>query len=319
MFRDRFISGLIATLALAGLAMASANSPARPLSAPLIHQAGSKGTPQLQPLSDAEMHARALKVIANQHRDDEAADQFERVERVSDRTSGANPRTLVDKTYRVVPTGSGTYKILLKDGEKPADPLEYHRQLQQWSEALELALKTNDSRTRSANEKYQKRMRERAEIVDATNEGFVRKWLGSEVVNGYVCDVVQMDPNPQFHPHSTLQELVTHVSVKLWVDHDSDQIVRGEARVLRDISFGAGVFGKLYRGGVFSLEQAEVAPGIWEPTRKQYDFTARKFLFSFEEHQLIEATHYRHLGQPQQALEVVKNDLAARKGAAADP
>jgi hypothetical protein len=319
MFRDRILSGIAAILAFAGLAVASANSPARPLSVPLIQQTGSNGPSQLPPPSDAEIHARALKVIANQHRDDEAADQFERIERVSDRTAGANPRTVVDKTYRVVPTGSGTYKILLKDGEKHADPAEYHRQLQQWSEALELAVKTNDSRTKSASEKYQKRIRERAEIVDATNEGFVRKWLGSEVVSGHVCDVVQMDPNPQFHPHSTLQELVTHVSVKLWVDHDSDQIVRGEARVLRDISFGAGVFGKLYRGGVFSLEQAEVAPGIWEPTRKQYDFTARKFLFSFEEHQLTEATHYRHLGQPQQALEVVKNELTTGKNAAGDP
>jgi hypothetical protein len=319
MFRSRFSSGFIATLALAGLAAASAGIPELSPSVRLIHQAGSKPAQQVQPPSDAEIHARALKVIANQHRDDEALDQFERVERVSDRTAGANPRTLVDKTYRVVPTGSGTYKILLKDGEKPSDTAEYTKQLQQWSEALELALKTSDSRTKSANEKYQKRMRERAEIVDATNEGFVRKWLGSEVVNGHVCDVVQMDPSPQFHPHSTLQELVTHVNVKLWVDHDSDQIVRGEARVLRDVSFGGGVFGKLYRGGVFSLEQAEVAPGIWEPTRKQYDFTARKFLFPFEEHQLTEATRYRHLGQPQQALEAVKSELASGKAPAGDP
>ncbi len=313
MFRDRIISGVIATLAFAGLALASANTSPPPPFVPSIQQAGSKGTPQLQPLSDAEMHARALKVIANQHRDDEALDQFERVERVSDRTAGANPRTLVDKTYRVVPTGSGTYKILLKDGEKPADPSEYRRQLQQWSEALELALKTSDSRTKTANEKYQKRLRERAEIVDATDEGYIRRWLGGEVMDGHVCDVVQLDPNPQFHPHSTLQELVTHVSVKLWVDHDSDQIVRGEARILRDVSFGGGVLGKLYRGGVFSLQQAEVAPGIWEPTRKQFDFTARKFLFPFEEHQLTEATRYRHLGQPQQALATAKSELATGK------
>ncbi len=311
MFRDYAISGAVATLALAGLAAASGRTSAPAV--PLLQQAGSKGIAQIQPPSDAEIHARALKVIANQHRDDEALDQFERLERVSDRTSGGNPRTLVDKTYRVVPTGSGTYKILFKDGDKPADPSEYRRQLQQWADALELALKPGDSKTKSANEKYQKRMRERAEIVDATNEGYIRKWLGSEVVDGHLCDVVQLDPNPQFHPHSMLQELVTHVDVKLWVDHDSDQIVRGEAHVLRDISFGGGVFGKLYRGGVFSLVQAEVAPGIWEPTRKQYDFTARKFLFPFEEHQLTEANQYRHLGQPQQALAVVKNELATGK------
>jgi hypothetical protein len=317
MLRHNAIFGIVAILALAGLTGAFDQGSA-PSSIPM-QQAGSNGNAQVQPPSDAEIHARALKVIANQHRDDEALDQFERVERVSDRASGQNPRTLEDKTYRIVPTGSGTYKILLKDGDKPADSSEYRRQLQQWAEALELALKTSDSRTKTANEKYQKRMRERAEIVDATNEGFIRKWLASEVVDGHVCDVVQLDPNPQFHPHSMLQELVTHVTVKLWVDHDSDQIVRGEAHVLHDISFGGGVFGKLYRGGVFSLEQAEVAPGIWEPTRKQYDFMGRKFVFPFEEHQLTEASKYRHLGSSQQALAVVRNEIATGKAVTGDP
>ena len=37
------------------------------------------------------------------------------------------------------------------------------------------------------------------------------------------------------------------------------------------------------------MEQQEVAPGIWLPTRYQYDFTARKFLFTFEQHQYVEA------------------------------
>ena len=316
MLRHWPISGIVAAVAVAAAGMPIAQPSAPATSA---QQSGSGAAAQIQPPSDAEIHERALKVIANQHRDDDALDQFERVERVSDRTAGANPRTLEDKTYRVVPTGSGTYKILLKDGEKSGDQAEYHRQLQQWADALELALKPNDSRTKTANEKYKKRMHERAEIVDATNEGFVRKWLGSEVVDGHLCDVVQLDPNPQFHPHSTLQELVTHVQVKLWVDHASDQIVRGEAHVLRDISFGGGVFGKLYRGGVFSLEQAEVAPGIWEPTRKQYDFSARKFLFPFEEHQLTEASQYHHLGPPERALSTVRNELATGKGITADP
>jgi hypothetical protein len=314
MSRRYAISGIAAMLALAGLGVVTGQTSATPSA----QQAGSKGSVQIQPPSEAEIHARALKVIANQHRDDEALDQFERVERVSDRTSGQNPRTLEDKTYRVVPTGSGTYKILLKDGDKPADPSDYRRQLQQWADALELALKTSEPRTKAANEKYQKRLRDRAEIVDATNGGFIRKWLGSEVVDGHVCDVVQLDPNPQFHARSMLQELVTHVDVKLWVDHDADQIVRGEAHVLRDVSFGGGVFGKLYRGGVFSIEQAEVAPGIWEPTRKQYDFMARKFVFPFEEHELTEASQYRHLGPPQDALIIVRKELATGKSAVGD-
>ena len=46
-------------------------------------------------------------MIANQHNDDEALDDYERVEHHSDRTGGANPRILEDKVYRVVPTGTG--------------------------------------------------------------------------------------------------------------------------------------------------------------------------------------------------------------------
>src|ERR1700683_1552134 len=112
MLRHNAIFGIVAILALAGLTGAFDQGSA-PSSIPM-QQAGSNGNAQVQPPSDAEIHARALKVIANQHRDDEALDQFERVERVSDRASGQNPRTLEDKTYRIVPTGSGTYKILLK-------------------------------------------------------------------------------------------------------------------------------------------------------------------------------------------------------------
>jgi hypothetical protein len=90
-------------------------------------------------------------------------------------------------------------------------------------------------------------------------------------------------------------------------------MVRGEAHITRDISFGGGILGKVYRGGVFSMEQAEVSPGIWEPTRYQYDFGGRKFVFSFDEHEVVEASRYRRVGPPKDALVVVQNELASSK------
>ena len=126
-------------------------------------------------------------------------------------------------------------------------------------------------------------------------------------------------PNPDFRPHSMFQDAMTHVSAKIWVDEDSDQMVRGEAHILRDISFGGGILGKLYRGGTFSMDQAEVTPGIWLPTDYQYEFSGRKFLFSFEEHQIIEASQYRRVGPPKEALTVVQEDLASAKTFSLDP
>jgi hypothetical protein len=285
---------------------------------PFTEQNGSANS-VTAPLPDAEIRARAQKLIANQHNDDDALDEYERVERHLDRTGGATPHTLEDKFYRVVPTGSGTLRILLKDGGTPVNPVEYRHELQLWEEVLQLMLNPNDPRTKAANEKFEKRKRDRAEMVDAGNQAFSPKWVGMETRNGRVCYVFQLDPNPDFRPHSLFQNAMTQVSAKVWVDRDSNQMVRGEAHILRDISFGGGILGKLYRGGTFSMDQAEVAPGIWLPTDYQYDFSGRKFLFSFEENQTIEASRYRRVGPPKEALAIVQDDLATGKIFSVDP
>ncbi|MGH9771362.1 MAG: hypothetical protein ACRD4Q_06660 [Candidatus Acidiferrales bacterium] len=269
--------------------------------------------------SSAEINIRSQKLIANQHRDDEVLQQYERIERHRNFTAGPNPHAIEDKTYRVVPTGTGSLKILLKDNGTPTDPAEYRRQLQAWEDVLELMLKPNDSRAKTAYEKYNKRQRERSELVDAMITAFATRWLRQETVNGYSCDVFELTPKPNFHPKSMFEDALTHVTAKTWVDHDSNQLVRGEAHIMRDISFGGGILGKLYRGGVFSMEQSEVEAGIWEPTRYQYDFEGRKFLFTFEEHQIIEANHYRRVGPPREALIVVQNELASGKAPTNDP
>jgi hypothetical protein len=261
--------------------------------------------------TDAELQARAQKVLENQHRDDDLLEQFERVEHQVDRTSGPTPKVLEDKWYRIVPTGTGNLKILLREGGRDVDPAAYRQQLLAWRDVLELMLKQDDPRTKAAYAKAQKKKQDRAELVAATHEAYILKWLGQENLYGHLCDVLDLTPNPDFHPKSIYQDAMTRVTAKIWIDHASLQMMRGEAHVTKDISIGAGILGKLYRGGVFYLDQAEVAPGIWLPSRYQFDFSGRKFLFSFEEHQYIEANQYRYDGPPKQALVVAQNDLAS--------
>ena len=324
-----------ASLALAGLtiwpgsvrsersvALDAATSTPKPITRnPILASPGLSQQTGSQPQapSDAEIRERAQKLIENQHRDDTAIDQYERIEHQVNRTAGANPRVLEDKLYRVVPTGSGTMKILLKEDNKPTDPILYRQQLQTWKELLELALKPNDPRAKLAYSKWQKKKTDRADLVDATRDAFLTKWLGREMVNGRPCDVFELNPNPAFHPHSIFQDAMTHITAKIWVDREQDQLARAEAHVMRDISFGGGILGKLYRGGVFSFQQTEVSPGVWLPARYQYDFMGRKFLFTFEEHQYIEASQYRHDGLPKQVLALVESEIASGKVVNGDP
>jgi len=304
-----------AALALGFAALMLTGSPAANSQPP--GQAASAGIAQAP--TDAEMRARTQKLIANQHKNDDTLEEYERIERVVDRTGGPNPRTLEDRTYRVVPDGGGPFKILLKENGRSVDPAAYRKELQTWKDTLDVMLKPGDSRAQTAKGKYAKRKHERADLVDAMQQAFTAKWLRQETRDGRVCDVFELDPDPNFHPHSIFQEALQHATVTLWVDHGADQLLYGEAHITKDISVGGGILGKLYRGSVFSMEQAEVAPGIWEPTRYQYDFTGRKFLFSFEEHQLVETSHYRVIGSPQQALAVAEDELASGKSTAEDP
>lgn len=107
--------------------------------------------------SDAEIRERGQKLIQNQHLDDAALEQYERIEHQVNRSAGASPRILEDKLYRVVPTGTGTLKILLKEDNQAADPVLYRQQLRTWKELLELAVKPDDPRAKLAYSKWRKR------------------------------------------------------------------------------------------------------------------------------------------------------------------
>jgi len=319
--RPLAVSAALSATVAAVFAMACAARPqgrggSQAATPPKVARAGS--APQAP--SAEEIKARTKRLIANQHKSDDALDQYERVERYQDFTSGPNPQIIEDKLYRVVPDGGGMLKILLKDKGAPTDPADYRRQLQLWQDILQRMMQQpGDSKAQAAREKYQKRLRERADFVDAAGDAYIVKWVGQENHGGRNCDIFELTPNPDFHPHSMFQSALAHVTAKIWVDHDTDELVRGEAHVLSDISFGGGLLGKLYRGGFVSMEQAEVAPGIWLPTRTEYEFTGRKFLFPFAEHQVIEASRYRRLGSLQDALAIVQNELSTGKTFSEDP
>jgi hypothetical protein len=265
------------------------------------------------PYTDADLQTRADKLLENQHRDDAALEEYEHVEHQSDRSNGPNPRVLEDKWYRIVPTGTGNYKILLKEDGKTVEAAAYRDQLLAWKDALELMLKPEDPRTKAAFAKADKKRQDRHDLVAATRQAYILHWLTPEMVNGRQCDVIDLAPNPDFRPKTIFQEAMLHITAKIWVDRATVQLARAEAHVTKDLSIGGGILGKLYKGGVFSFEQSEVAPGLWLPARYQFDYSARKFVFMVEEHQLIETSQYRHDGPPKQALSVVQNDLASGK------
>jgi hypothetical protein len=202
-------------------------------------------------------------------------------------------------------------KILLRDDGKDVEPAAYHQQLLAWRDVLELMLQPEDSRTKNAVAKALKKKQDRLDLVDAARHAFVQTWMAPETINGHLCDVIDLTPDPTFHPKNILQEAMRHITGKIWVDRNEIQLARAEAHVTNDFSVGGGIVGKLYKGGAFSMEQVEVAPGNWQPLHYRFDYSARKFVIVMDEHEAIDVSQYRHDGPPNEAIAMVQKELAS--------
>lgn len=296
-------------------------SAASPETAPQQNAAASSaagGRPQSGAAPNVDLIALGDRLIATQHHDDEALDAYERMEHQTV-LAGADRHITEERFFRVVPTGTGTLKLLVREGRTPVDANAYRKELHDWEQVLEIASNPNDSREQAAAAKQQRKLKERATLVDAARRAFRASLSGQESRDGKLIDIVQLEPNPDFQPYSVAENVFPHARAKVWVDDASGQVVRAEADIVSDVWIGAGILGKVYKGSHFTLENSEVAPGLWFPSRIQYDFSGRKFFFVFEQHEVTEYNHYRVVGSPKEALAGVRDELARGDAVPGDP
>ena len=266
--------------------------------------------PDQTPLTPDQVHDLLSRVIANQHHNDAVLDTYERLEHHVERQGAPNGPVTVDKLYRVVPTGSGTLKLLIKVNGRPVAPGDYQRQLRDWEGVLEVAVHPDDPRQISVVAKQQKKLKDREHLIDSVSKAYVVTWLGREVRDSRVVEKLELNPDPAYQPHGDSTDWLVHARVTIWVDSAAAQLVHANADIIRDISIGAGILGKVYHGGHFIMSQAPVARGVWGPSLYQYDIAGRKFLFTFQLHEVTSLSHYRLLGSPAQALAIARDDLA---------
>jgi hypothetical protein len=251
------------------------------------------------------------RIVENQHRNDRAIEEFERIEHVVSRRGGGNSPVISDVTNRVMPSGTGTMRLRMAQDSSPVSPDVYQHELEFAVSALEGAIHPNHRALQDL-AKFERRRRERVELVDATAKAFNVRWAGRETAGSRTLVKLLLDPDPNYKPTSRLTAIFEHVHAVLWVDESQAEIARLEGDITSDITVGGGIVGKVYHGGRFVMEQAEVAPGIWLPTLYIYDVDGRKFLFGFGVHERTDFTRYRHVGLPTESVEIVRNELNKR-------
>jgi hypothetical protein len=264
--------------------------------------------------SPEQIHSLIMRAVENQHRDDRELQEYERVERIVTRKT-ENADVLTDLTERIVPSGTGTIKLKTLENGMPISAEQYREELEFAVNALGLSSHP-DGRYTEDQEKFERRNREHAELVDAATHAFLVTFAGRETRSDYTGTraprtlmKLLLEPNPDFKPTTRFSTSFEHVHARLWVDESQAQFARLEADIVTDIPFGGGIAGKVYHGGHVLMEQGEVAPGIWLPTLYDYEIDGRKFLFALSIHERTEINRYSRVGPPAQALEIVRNEL----------
>ena len=257
------------------------------------------------------------QVIANQKQLDADLNLYERVERTEFRKTASDPTPSEVKVWRVFPSGTGTSRILLSPEGTAPSAESYHAALEKLETTLVWAAQDGPAQ-REAYNKVEKRRKERNDLIDSTRRAFFFTRVGEEMRSGRVLVKYSMERNPAYKASTRNEMLFTRVRGTLWIDKESSQLAKIEGYVTDDILL-ALFLAKVYRGSYFMQERYEMAPGVWLPTYQQYDFDGRKFLVPFSIHERSFYTHYRRVGPPKEAVEVVRDELSKLKSNRADP
>jgi len=263
--------------------------------------------PDSAPVTPSAKPALFSRIIAKEKKGENALDVYERIERVETRKGPNDSSPATVKIMRVIPSGTGMDRIPVGADGKPTDAAAYRAELEKLEQTLALVVSGGRSQ-RDGVEKFEKKKKDRNDLIDATRNAFLFTYLTDEQRGGRTLSKYRLDPNPAFKPTTRFTSVFTKVHGFVWVDEESEELARIEGDVTEDISIGL-FLGKIYKGSHFMQERYEFRPGLWLASFSQYDFDGRKLFSGFSIHERTFYSNYRYIGPPKEALVAIRQEL----------
>ena len=86
-------------------------------------------------------------------------------------------------------------------------------------------------------------------------------------------------PNPSFNPPSMETRVFAAMAGQIVVAKPENRIQSISGKLIRDVTFGWGLFGRMEQGGTFSVERRSLAPKIWQITESHVHIQGHVLLF----------------------------------------
>jgi hypothetical protein len=102
-----------------------------------------------------------------------------------------------------------------------------------------------------------------------TYAGTDRGPAGEELVH------LKFTPNPKFNPPNHETAVYVGMQGDMIIDRKAMRIAKIDGTLFKDVDFGWGILGRLYKGGKFIIVQRDVGGGDWEEVQETLQFTGK--------------------------------------------
>ena len=216
------------------------------------------------------------------------------------------------RVQQIVQTDQGSIaRTLMLNGQPPTDDVRQ-------AEEQKIHKLIGDADEQKRRQKREKEDENRAQImVRALPNAFFYQEIGRD------GDTVKLRfrPDPAYEPQSREESIYTGMAGELWLNLPQQRLRKIDAHLMRDVDFGWGILGRLYKGGSFMVEQEQVDATHWDTTIMKLDLRGKALLFKslvFDEQEF--ETEFRRLPDHvslSEGLDILKKgapELAQKNG-----
>jgi hypothetical protein len=97
--------------------------------------------------------------------------------------------------------------------------------------------------------------------------------------NGHKLTTFKFTPRPGYNPPSREVAVFTGMQGELVVDETARRLAKVDGTLFKEVNFGWGILGRLYKGGRFLVEKSEVTPTHWDTTHSMIHFEGKVLVF----------------------------------------
>ncbi len=148
--------------------------------------------------------------------------------------------------------------------------------------------KDNERLEKFANNPEARRRRREANAADdkrseamlsSLPDAFLYDYAGTDRgPNGEEVVHLKFRPNPGFNPPNHETMVYLGMEGDMTIDRRAMRIAKIDGTLFKDVDFGWGILGKLYKGGKFIIVQRDVGGGNWEEVQETLQFYGRILL-----------------------------------------